>query len=125
MAWAKLDDRLDSHPKIIRAWRREPAALGLWTLGLTYTSRHALDGFVPEAAVLLWAPPSEAVETLVDEGLWLPTDADAGYMIHDFSDYNPTGDAREIKREAGRAGGIASGEARRRKARAKRELEAQ
>lgn len=114
MSWAKLDDRLDSHPKFIRAWRRSPAAVGLWTFGLTYSSRHALAGFVPEEALLLLDADPADVDVLVEVGLW--EQENGGHRIHDFADFNPTEDLRAKRAEAGRRGGRASGKVRRQKA---------
>jgi hypothetical protein len=111
MAWAKLDDRLDTHPKFLRAWRQEPASVGLWTLGLTWASRHGTRGVVAREMVDLWAPPLEAIDALVDAGLWEPTEG--GWTIHDYLDYNDHDAIREARREAGRKGGKASAESRR------------
>lgn len=111
MSWSKLDDRLDSHPKFLRLWSSSPAAVGLWTFGLTYSARHALAGFVPEEALLLWRADQGDAELLVSVGLW--ETAEGGWRIHDFADYNPSADLRKKRAEAGRKGGKASGKTRR------------
>ena len=120
MPWLKIDDRFDTHPKTLAVWTRSRAAVALDVFAMTYASRHSTDGHVPAAAVMLWLPDeaerTEAIAVLVDVGRWRET-AD-GYEVVDFLDYNPTAaqtaERRARRAAAGRKGGKASGESRRR-----------
>lgn len=114
MSWGKLDDRLDTHPKMLRVWLADPAAIGLWTFGLTYASRNC-PGVVPVQAVALWLPDPErrAGLTGILEGAGLWERNGDGWTIHDFADYNPSEELRAKRAEAGRKGGLASGRRRR------------
>lgn len=96
MGWARVDDGFHDHPK---ADSLSLAAVGLWTLNLTWAARHrrtaGIPGFIPEARVRklagrhtaalvaeLTTPPPEK-----ECGLWEVVDG--GYLIHDFADYLP------------------------------------
>ena len=92
MTWVRVDDDLFSHPKFTDAWEREPASVGLWLLGASYSGRHLLDGLVPRRFVDQWfkTPVRErrATEALVDTRLWVPNGD--GWEIHDWGEHNPT-----------------------------------
>jgi hypothetical protein len=49
MAWVKVDDHIDEHPKIQRAG---PLGLALYVAGLCYCNRNLTDGFIPRAKAL-------------------------------------------------------------------------
>lgn len=96
MAWARMDDDFHDHPKVEGL---SLAAIGLWTVNLTWAYRHrrtaAIVGFIPEARVrklagrhydlltreLMTPPPGK------EHGLWEP--AEGGFIIHNFSRYLP------------------------------------
>lgn len=90
MAWVKIDDQLHAHPKVRRAWRASPRALGLHLLALSYCGQYLSDGFVDEDFVEERLPRraerADALKALVDAGLW--DVADGGWQIHDFLEYN-------------------------------------
>ena len=90
MAWVRIDDKLHSHPKILAAWERDPASLGLYLLALSHAGAHLTDGIVDRQTVRQWLPnPSRrrrAINALVKAGLW--TANGDGWEIHDFLDYN-------------------------------------
>jgi hypothetical protein len=120
MAWVKIDDQFADHPKIIAVG---PLAAWLYVCGLTYCGRYLTDGFIPEGQTRKLADvenPSELVAKLVATGLWVATED--GYIVHDYLEYNPTAEevkaTRQSRSNAGRKGGIASGESKR-KAKAK------
>jgi hypothetical protein len=48
MSWARLDDNIAHHPKILRAG---PEAAFFWVLCLTYSQRFLTDGHVPDGAL--------------------------------------------------------------------------
>ncbi|MDE2103216.1 MAG: hypothetical protein KGL39_38575 [Patescibacteria group bacterium] len=119
MPWARLDDRFHDNRKVRRVWRKQPAALGLHIMAITYSSCHLLDGHV-DTDWLEDQVPSEKRRTaltsaLVDAGLWTPNGD--GFVVNDYLEFNPSrADVEKLraeKREAGRRGGIASGASRR------------
>lgn len=83
------------------------AAFRAHVSALCYCNRHLTDGHVPAAM-------GAHADELVAAGVWHVNGN--GFVIHDFSDYQPTGEEaariREIRREAGRKGGLASAKAR-------------
>ena len=118
MAWVRLDDHFDEHPKFQNAG---PMAAALWMAGLAYSNRNLTDGFIPWAKVpSLWSwtwledPDSDGrakvvragitsgmggedepgaivvylTKRLVACGLW--DEVEGGYAIHDFRDFQPT-----------------------------------
>lgn len=95
MAWVRVDDNLHAHPKIQAAWRRDPGALGLHLLALSYSAAYLTDGAIDAVFVAAQMPAparrDRAVDALVDAGLWEPNGAD-GWQIHDYLDFN---DSRE------------------------------
>lgn len=86
--WIKLDDGFATHPKILRAG---PNALVVQVRAFCYARRHHTDGFIPTAAVGLFVNDlPECAQGwgsyMVEHGLW--EQADRGYIVHDFLDWN-------------------------------------
>jgi hypothetical protein len=90
MAWVRIDDGLHSHPKVIAAWDRDPAAVGLELLALSWSGAHLTDGEVDPSFVGHWFKSSarrrRAVSALEETGLWIPNGS--GWQIHDYLEYN-------------------------------------
>lgn len=107
MGWAKVDDKLHSHPKVARA---SCEAMGLWVLALSWTRDYRTDGFVPAGQVARLGAKKAYARSLIDAGLW--TEVDGGYQFHDFTEWNPSseeqesreGEVSEKRREAGKRG---------------------
>lgn len=124
MTWAKLDDQFFSHPKVIDL--SKDAKL-VFLAGLTYCAGQLTDGLISPGGLRMIAAQVDAPRSVADEltaaGLWEAVDG--GYHVHDYLEYNPTGHEvrakREARAEAGRIGGVRSGETRAQKAQAKRE----
>lgn len=92
MSWAKLDDAIYSHPKILRA---NLQAVGLYALSIAYSARHDLDGALPAEAVAMLARGDRSLaDQLVELGLYELQQN--GYKIHNFLKYNPS--ARQIRK---------------------------
>ena len=119
MPWTKLDDGFHAHRKVRRVWARGGRALGLHVMAMTYSSRNLMDGFVDPEWVIEQLPDDrerlQVVECLLEEGLW--EQFGDGFQIHDFLEYNPSAShvvhVREMRRLAGKQGGMRSGEVRR------------
>lgn len=110
MTWVRIDDAMPQHPKIAAVG---PLGLAMQVAALCYCNRHLTDGFVPWGAartLLSWEVLGEGgaiwtlsmtsgmagkdvttdavIDALLDAGVW--TDADGGYRIHGYAEYQPT-----------------------------------
>lgn len=106
MTWAKFDDGYPDNPKIVPL---SDAAFRMHVSSVCYSSRHLLDGRIPQAVAHRYVTRRgrhSALE-LIRAGLF--EEADHDYIVHDFHDYNPTSkevlSKREARAEAGRKGG--------------------
>ncbi|MCL4836431.1 MAG: hypothetical protein KJ058_00510 [Thermoanaerobaculia bacterium] len=117
MAWVRLDDHIDEHPKIAAAG---PLGLALFVTSLAYANRNLTDGFVPQSVatrLVAWQAPwgtlavttgmegedvtsEPVIESLVSLGLWRRVKG--GYRIHDFGDFQPSKAQVLAEREAAR-----------------------
>lgn len=98
MPYALLDDEVCDHPKFARIGLD---AVGLWTLALSWTSRHLTDGHIPtQIAARYTAGARRKLNTIAAElvavNLWEP--AEGGWQIHDFHDVNRSGLEQRQKR---------------------------
>lgn len=116
MSWARFDDAFGEHPKIIGL---SDSAFRLYVTAILYCSHHLTDGVVPGAWAKVKARRKTDISELVRAGLWHTQGTD--YRVHDYLEYQPTRRQVETRKqqlsaqraEAGRAGGIASGESKR------------
>lgn len=119
MSWTRLDDGIYDHPKVLEV---APLDRLLYVWALCWSSRHRTDGklrrrALGHVAALAGVDDLEgAARRLVAAGLW--EDDDDGWLVHDFTDYQPAAaevdELRAKRAEAGRRGGLASAETRRR-----------
>lgn len=111
MAWFKVDDSFEGHPKvkaIPRARRR--GAVGLWLLAGTWCARQLTDGHLARHMVDELTGSKSDVAQLVEVGLWHGKGHDCGrcpepetdFVFHDWSDWQPTRSKVEADREAAR-----------------------
>lgn len=111
MPWFKVDDHLATHPKVSKAGL---APMGLWVKAGSWCAQHLTNGFVPIESLLLLGGTRKHAEALVKADLW--SAEPGGYQFRDWYDYQPTAEKvaelKEKRREAGRKGGIASGQSR-------------
>ncbi|MBP6833050.1 MAG: hypothetical protein KA978_19840, partial [Deltaproteobacteria bacterium] len=118
MNWAKIDDGFYDHPKVLVAGEE---AANLYLRGLVWCCKHLTDGAIPREALRTLTGRRDAAALavkLVASGLWEAREG--GWAVHDFLDHNPT--AAEVKArrselsakraEAGKRGGIRSGQVR-------------
>lgn len=114
MPYARLDDRYDDHRKIKRALRREPAAVAMHAMAITYSNRHNTDGevdidWVEERLALMPYKPAQrkrVLDVLVELNLFEQRDPDT-FIVHDFLDWNLSSEQRRALAEQGRKGGRA------------------
>ncbi len=102
VSWVKLDDKFTGHTKVLAAG---PEAAWLHIEGLCYCAQQETDGVVLDnalAKLTQFSKPKagKLAARLVEVGLWERNGA--GYVIHDYLDYNPSKASLEIKRKAAR-----------------------
>ena len=101
MAWAKLDDRFHSNPKISRVWHTCPNAVGLYVMSITHCSQHETDGKVDDYFVIALVPDKNLREAiifaLIDADLWTIVEA-GSFQIPDYLDFNPSHAEQEKRR---------------------------
>jgi hypothetical protein len=100
VTWVRLDDHFFMHPKVLSVG---PAAAWLWAASIGYANTNLTDGFIPAGALpmLAMSSPAKSAELaakLVAARLW--DEAEGGYRIHDYSDWNPSAAEVRAKRQA-------------------------
>ncbi len=116
MPWVRLDDQFPNHPKVVSVG---PLAGWLHVCALCYCAQYLTDGFVPQAAIPhlidvrgigvtdhqgeMFArghdvTVDELVGMLLAKRLW--EEAEGGYQIHDYLEYNPSAEIVKAEREA-------------------------
>jgi hypothetical protein len=116
MVWGKVDDKLHMHPKPEKAGL---AAMGLWTLALSYSMDQLTDGYLTRTRVArLAGSPALAAKLaakLCAAGLWHPASEpcksatcsafidDDGWRFHEWSTYQLSRAVVEAKRAEARA----------------------
>jgi hypothetical protein len=106
-----LDDRLPSHPKILKAGARigknGPAlALAMYVTGLSYAREHTTDGFIPDAFIgscFAFASPGAIADAIAARSVQLWRRVRGGYQIHDYHDWNRKASEIKAQREKWRA----------------------
>jgi hypothetical protein len=99
MPWVRFDDQFPWHLKVSRL---SDAAFRLHTSAVCWSSRHLTDGQIPHDGLRDVAPrvrqPMKAADELVSVGLWRTEEA--GWIIHDYLDYQPSAAEVRAKRKA-------------------------
>lgn len=102
MGWVRLDDNFADHPKVIAL---SDSAFRLYIEALCYSNRQLTDGFIPNAVYLKLSKDDEA-DYLIDAGLWeqvngnvISPELTTGYQIRSYTEYQPTREKVEEKRE--------------------------
>lgn len=115
MTWFKVDDKLHDHRKTRAAGA---TAMGVWVLAGSWSADNLTDGFIPASLLPRWGRQREA-NKLVEVGLWHADsqDGEDGWRFHEWDERQPTRAQKEAERaaksEAGRSGGLKSGQSRR------------
>jgi hypothetical protein len=93
VSWSRFDDLYDDNRKVKKAWRLQPAAVGLHAMAITYSSRHETDGYVDldwlEEKLPNARNRERVLRALVETGLLEAVD-DGRFQVHDYLDYNPS-----------------------------------
>ena len=97
MGWVRLDDNFADHPKIIAL---TDTAFRLYITGLCYANRQLTDGHIPYQIVSAWVgdDPFKPSDELEDQGLW--ERVDKGFQIRSYTEYQPTRQKVNEKRDA-------------------------
>jgi 5-methylcytosine-specific restriction endonuclease McrA len=104
MPWVRIDENAMDHPKFVaisaNAWR-------LWCEGMTYCQKHLTDGPYPAPGRQGMRYYSPAAVTLLLASLVpgkgpLWHEAEGGYRVHDFHDWNETREKVLAEREWGK-----------------------
>jgi len=112
MPYARFDDRWDDHRKIKRALRREPAAVAMHAMAITYANRHNSNGlidldWIEEKLALMPLKERQrrvVLDVLLELNLFERVD-DETFQVHDFLDWNLSREQRQALAEQGRKGG--------------------
>ncbi len=110
LAWVKLDDSHQDHPKLAPLSDR---AYRLWVRAIAHSNRYRLNGVLTASQLRQIRVPIRARmkhETeLIRSGLWRETDG--GIAIHDVEDYQPSAaksaDISQKRSDAGKKGAAA------------------
>lgn len=93
MPWARVDDQMAFHPKILMAGNE---AVGAWARMIAHCCAQLTDGKVTRAVALSITTPV-VIKHLVKCRM-LDRDG-ADYAVHDFHDWNPPAEIVRAKRE--------------------------
>lgn len=100
MTWAKVDDKLFSHPKWLATSKPGKA---LWVSALSWCAGQGTDGHVPTHVLPMLGATKGDARALVTSGLWEA--ADGGYQFHDWVEYQPDAASTKARRAAESEGG--------------------
>ncbi|GIF14810.1 hypothetical protein FHX34_103520 [Actinoplanes teichomyceticus] len=98
MTWFKVDDRIHSHKKAVRAG---VPAMGLWVLAGAWCADQLSDGFIPDyMAARIDRDYEENAARLVEAGLWFEAvkDGDKGWAFHQWAEHQPSAESVLDKR---------------------------
>ena len=112
MTWAKIDDLMPEHPKVLRL---SSDAFRVHVSAICYASRNLTDGAIADAALHSLRATDAVVHELKRANLW-ERERGKGWQIHDYLEYNPSREQvlaqRQERARAGQRGGQAAARAR-------------
>lgn len=97
MAWARIDDGILDHPKVLMAGED---AGNLFIRSIIWCNKHLTDGFIPHEACTIFTRKRDwrkHVAALLRVGLWAETEG--GYRIRGFLEHNASAEEVKQKRE--------------------------
>lgn len=101
MTWFRVDDSLHDHSKIRKVAAKAPAALALWLIAGSWSSKKLTEGFIPDDDLPWLIPGAEQLAAeLVAARLWRRVKG--GYQYHDWLSYNPSAEQVETERAKAR-----------------------
>lgn len=101
MTWFLVDDGFHSHSKARKVAAKCPAALGLWVIAGSWSSKNLTDGFIPDDDLPWLLPGAETLAAeLVTARLWRRVKG--GHQFHDWPDYNKVKEQVLVDRAAAR-----------------------
>lgn len=103
MAWVRVDDGFYDHPK----WHSATAEMvGLWVAAMAWCNRNdSVEGFIPTgklAGLVAVRNLKSVCAALVASGAF--HDADGGYLIHDYEEYQQNEKVQAIRAKRSEAG---------------------
>lgn len=94
LPWVRLDTAFGDNPKVLGLiGERKHRAVLAYVLGLAYSGKHELGGFIPRGALPVLHATTGDARALVDARLWHETPK--GWQINDFGDYQVTNVTQE------------------------------
>lgn len=103
LPWVRLDTTIADHPKMLALieGKKHKAALA-YILGITYSGRHELDGYIPRTALPFLHASKADADALVSVGMWHATNG--GWQINGWADFQISSeDSRKRKEKAQKA----------------------
>ncbi len=97
MTWVKFSDDTPTHPKIVGL---SDYAIACWFRALCYSAQHLTDGHIPDAAAKILTTKRVSWTELEQAGL--AHSNGTGWVLHDYTDYQPTKAQVEAERAAWR-----------------------
>jgi len=100
VSWIRLDDQIAHHPKVTRV---SPGACWLWVTAIGFAQKFLTDGFIPTTSIRALSHvdnPEDFIAELLAARLL--DQADGGYQVHDYLDFNASAASVKAKREADR-----------------------
>lgn len=98
LPWVRLDTAIADHPKMLALMdaKKHRAALA-YILGITYSGRHELDGFIPVAALpFIHATKSDAA-ALCEVDMWFT--CPGGWRINGWDEYQVSSEDSRKRRQ--------------------------
>ena len=98
LPWVRLDTTIADHPKMLALieGKKHKAAL-VYILGITYSGRHELDGYIPRTALPFLHASKADADALVAVGMWRATNG--GWEINGWSDFQISSEDSRRRRE--------------------------
>lgn len=98
LPWVRLDTGFADNPKVLGlvADRKHRAVLA-YLLGLAYSGKHELDGFIPRGALSVIHATAGDARSLVDARLWHATDG--GWLINGWDEFQISSEESQRRRD--------------------------
>jgi hypothetical protein len=101
LPWVRLDTQWPQNPKFLqlaedKKWR----AITTYMAGLAWSGSQGQAGFVPYYALLSMHGTRKEAHELVEVGLW--HQAEGGFEINDWADYQPSNEEHQARSERAR-----------------------